>query len=561
MIESAGIELLIIGLLILAIVPLLGTYMAYVFSDTRPNIRFLSWIEEYIYRFSGIHPTLEMNWKMYCKALFLFNGLGFFFVWILQLTQQWLPFNPQNFSAVEPFLALNTAISFATNTNWQNYYPEISLSYLTQFLGLTVQNFTSAATGNAVLLALIRGFNRSNGLLGNFWVDVTRTIVYLLLPLSIILSIVLVSQGSIQNFNPYQEAEQWEQGTQVIPMGPVASQVAIKQWGSNGGGFFNSNSAHPFENPTSFSNILELLAIFAIPIASVYMFGILIHSKSQGYVILGVMSFFFLVALGTAMYYEWQPNPLLEYSPVLEGKEQRLGVTNSAIWAVATSAVSHGSISSAMDSLSPLAGGVSLLLMMTGGIVFGGMGTGLTAMLLHVLLTVFLAGLMVGRSPEYLGKKIEKTEIQWTIFAILIPCALILLGSSIALTMSSPVESLKNGGPHGFTEMLYAFASNSVNNGSAFEGLQGNTLFFNLILGFCMLIARVSIIASTLAVAGSLSQKSMIALSAGTLKTNTLLFGGLIAFLLFIITTLTFFPAFALGPVVEHILMHQGQTF
>ncbi len=561
MAELDGIELLVTILVLLIIVPILGTYMAYIFSDSLPKIRVFSSIEQAIYRFSGIHPTVEMDWKTYAKALFCFNGIGFLFVWILQLTQQWLPFNPQQLPSVNPLLALNTAISFATNTDWQAYRGENTLSYLSQFLGLAVQNFASAATGNAILLALIRGIKRSSGLIGNFWVDVTRAIVYLFLPLSIFLSLLLVSQGTIQNFQPYQEAVQWEGEKQLLPMGPVASQVAIKQLGTNGGGFFNANSAHPFENPTPLSNFFELIAIFSIPVSSVYMYGILVNSRKQSIAILGVMSTFFILAAAISLYYEWQPNPVLEYYPVLEGKEMRFGVTNSAFWSVATTAISHGSMNTAMDSLSPMAGGVSLFLMLMGGTIFGGIGVGLAVMLLYILLAVFLAGLMVGRSPEYLGKKIEKREMQWTIFAILIPCLLILLGTSLSLSIPSAVAALKNKGPHGFTEMLYAFTSSTVNNGSSFKGLQADTPYFNLILGFCVLVGRATTLLSSLAIAGNLSQKNLVAVSAGTLKTNTFLFSILLMALLLIMTVLTFFPALALGPIVEHILMREGQSF
>lgn len=559
-----GIEFILLAFALLIAVPLLGKYMSLIFDDHPPvwPSRYLGWIEKGIYRLCSIDSTLEMNWKSYAKALLCFNLIGFIFLFFLLIGQQRLPFNPQHFPGVSWMAAFNTSISFVTNTNWQNYAGETTLSYLTQFLGLTVQNFMSAATGNAVLLALIRGIKRrSTSLIGNFWVDLTRTVVYLLLPLAMILTLFLVSQGVIQNFQPYQNVELWEKGSQILPMGPVASQVAIKQLGSNGGGFFNTNSAHPFENPTPFSNFLELFAILCLPLATIYMYGLMIKSKKQSLVILGVMGGLWLMALIIALYAEWSPNPVLVYHPVLEGKEIRLGITNSVLWAISTTAVSNGSINSLLDSLSPLAGGMALFQILVGEIIFGGIGVGLCGMLMHILLTVFLAGLMVGRSPEYLGKKIEKREIQWAMIAILVPCSLILLGTSLALMLPSYFTPIINQGPHGFSEILYAFASAAGNNGSAFQGIDTNTYFYNLSLGLCMLMARLSILMSSLAIAGSLASKQTMAESLGTFKTNTVLFGILLASVILIVTALTFFPAFALGPLAEHLLMQQGQAF
>lgn len=557
-----GIEILLLGLALLICVPLLGRYMAFLFSDTPPfNSRYLNWIEAAIYRFCRINSKQEMNWKSYAKAIFSFNFIGFLFLFLFLMAQHIFPFNPQHFNAIDWSSAFNTAISFTTNTDWQAYAGESSLSYASQFLGLTVQNFLSAATGNAVLLALIRGIKRSSSLIGNFWVDATRTLVYLLLPLSIIFSLILVSQGVIQNFKPYQEAVQWEQGTQLLPMGPVASQTAIKQLGSNGGGFFNVNSAHPFENPTPLSNFLLIFAILCLPASAVYMYGLMIGSKKQGLVILGVMGGLYLAALAVSLYAEWQPNPVLEYNPVLEGKETRFGITATTLYTVSTTAVSNGSVNSTLDSISPLAGAAALFQILTGEVIFGGIGVGLCGMLMHIFLTVFLAGLMVGRSPEYLGKKIEKQEIQWAIVALLASSSLTLLGSSLALSLPLATEKLTNHGPHGFTEMLYAFASTSANNGSIFEGLNANTSFFNLIFGICMLVSRISILLSSLAIAGSLSSKKRIAESIGTFKTHTFLFGLLLASVIIIIGALTFFPALALGPIAEHLLMQQGQAF
>lgn len=558
-----GMELVILGFALLAVIPLLGRYMAMIFESPSPLLRrYLGWIENTIYRICGINPAQEMNWKTYAKSLIFFNLIGLLVLFLLLIGQAWLPFNPQHFPGLAWPLALNTAVSFVTNTNWQVYEGENSLSYFSQATGLTVQNFVSAATGLAVLLALIRGIKRrSTMLIGNFWTDLTRTVVYLLLPLSFLLALILVGQGVIQNFQPYQEAILWEKGTQMLPMGPAASQVAIKQLGSNGGGFFNANSSHPFENPTQLSNFLELLAILCIPTATVYMYGLMLGSKRQGFVLLGVMFGLWIIALAVGLYAEWLPNQVLGYNPVLEGKETRLGVTNSVLWSISTTAVANGSINSMLDSLAPLTGGMALFQILLGEIIFGGVGTGLCAMLMYVLLTVFLAGLMVGRSPEYLGKKIEKQEIQWAIVAILVPCSLILLGVSLALVVPSALAKLTNNGPHGLSEMLFAFASTTGNNGSAFEGLSANNAFYNLLLGFLMLAGRFAILIPSLAIAGSLANKTTSAVSLGTFRTNTMLFGILLTSVILLIAALTFFPALALGPIIEHILMQQGRAF
>jgi K+-transporting ATPase ATPase A chain len=558
-----GMELVILGLALCLVIPLLGSYMAMVFDHPSPLLkRSLGWLENGIYRICGINSTQEMNWKTYAKALLLFNFVGLVVLFFLLMGQSWLPFNPQHFAGMKWPLAFNTAVSFVTNTNWQVYEGENSLSYFSQAFGLTVQNFVSAASGNGVLLALIRGIKRrSTTFIGNFWTDLTRTVVYLLLPLSFILALALVSQGVIQNFQPYQEATMWEKGTQILPMGPVASQEAIKQLGSNGGGVFNTNSAHPFENPTQLSNFLELLAILCIPAASLYMFGLMIGSKQQGLILLGVMTGLWIIALAVGLYAEWSPNPVLEYTPVLEGKEARLGVTNSVLWSISTTAVANGSVNSMLDSLAPLTGGMALFQILLGETIFGGIGVGLCGMLMYVLLTVFLAGLMVGRSPEYLGKKIEKQEIQWAMVSILVPCALTLLGVSLALLIPSALASMGNAGPHGLSEMLYAFASTVGNNGSGFEGISANNNFFNILLGLIMLAGRLAILIPSLAIAGSLANKKAVAESLGTFRTSTLLFGVLLTSVILIVAALTFFPALALGPIVEHFLMEQGQAF
>lgn len=563
MAQFEGIELILLLLALLFTVPLLGDYMARVFTEPPAfAFRTLGWLETGIYRLCHIAPSQEMNWKTYAKALLLFNVIGLVFLFILQMIQGWLPLNPQHLSNVNWALALNTAISFVSNTDWQSYEGETTLSYLTDLVGLTVQNFVSAASGNATLLALIRGIKLHSAKgLGNFWVDLTRTVVYILLPLSLILACFLVSQGVIQNVKPYATITTVEGDTQVIPQGPLASQVAIKQLGTNGGGVVNANSAHPFENPTPISNLLELFAIICIPTAATYMYGQMIGAKKQGFVILGVMLTLWLVSVGVAYTSEWMSNPVLGFNPVFEGKEMRIGISNSALWAITTTSTSSGSINSMIDSLSPLAGGMALFQMLLGEIVFGGIGVGLCGMLMYVFLTVFLAGLMVGRTPEYLGKKIEKSEIQWAIVAILTPSSLILLGTSIALLLPNALESLHNKGPHGLSELLYAFSSAAANNGSAFEGLNANTYFYNLILGLIMLITRLSIIIPSLAIAGHLIQKRVMVESVGTFKTDTYLFGLLLLSVILIVAALTFFPALALGPIAEQILLYKGQAF
>lgn len=558
-----GFEFTIFILLLMGTVPLLGKYMAYIFADQSPRaIPFLSRLEKLIYRLCAINSEEEMEWKDYAKAMIFFNALGFVFLFFLQLFQGWLPLNPQGFSGVEPFLAFNTAISFVTNTNWQAYGGENTMSYLTQMLGLTVQNFASAATGNAVLLAFIRGLHRkSMHTLGNFWVDLTRTVVYLLLPICVVFSLFLVSQGVIQNFHSYIEAKTLAGETQIIPMGPVASQVAIKQFGSNGGGFFNANGAHPFENPTPISNFFETFAILCIPAATVYMYGILIDSRKRAWVIFSVMFVLWMIALIVAQLSEGISNPVLGANPVMEGKEIRFGSMKSVMWEVTTTATSNGSVNSMHSSLSPLAGGVAMFNMMLGEVVFGGVGVGLCGMLMFALLTVFLAGLMVGRTPEYLGKKIEKNEMQWVMIALLVPCVLILLGAGIASILPAEHANLGNDGPHGLSEVLYAFASSAGNNGSAFAGLNANNYFYNIVLGLVMLLCRLAILVPSLAVAGELVKKNTTVITLGTFATDRLLFGVLLFSIIIIFGALTFFPALSLGPIVEQILMLRGKTF
>lgn len=548
---------------IIFLTPILGTYMASVFTGKAPlSQATFGWLENLCYRIGNVDPKQDMTWVEYGKALLYFNLWGFFSLFVLQLIQGFLPLNPQNLEAVSWPLAYNTAMSFTTNTNWQSYAGETTLSYLTQMLGLTSHNFLSAATGMAALLTLTRGFIRKSvNAVGNFWTDLVRMVVYLLLPLSMIMAVVLVSEGVIQTFSPYVEVTTLENAKQTIPLGPVASQIAIKQLGTNGGGFFNANSAHPFENPTAFTNFLEMLALVLIPAASVYMYGIMIGSKKHAWLLFFVMFFLWFAGTIVSFYSEHLHNPIVDVYPNLEGKETRLGLANSVLWAVSTTATANGSVNAMISSLSPLAGGISMLNLMLGELVFGGVGVGLCSMIMFTLLTVFLSGLMVGRTPEYLGKKIEKREMQWVVMAVLMPGALILIGSGISAVLPDALSSLGNQGPHGLSEILYAFSSSAANNGSAFAGLNANTNYYNLVLGTVMLLARISIILPSLAIAGLLARKKITPPSSGTFSTDSMLFFVLLTSIVLIVGALTFFPALSLGPVVEHLLMLKGQTF
>jgi potassium-transporting ATPase potassium-binding subunit len=561
--SSAWIQLLFFAGLFICLTPILGTYMANVFTGKATlAYRTLGWLENLSYRIGGTDPKEEMSWIEYGKALLLFNFLGFITLFFLQLIQGYLPLNPQNFGAVSWPLAFNTAMSFTTNTNWQAYGGETTLSYLTQMLGLTSHNFLSAATGMTVLLTLTRGLIRKTvDTVGNFWVDLVRMVVYLLLPLSIIMALVLVGEGVIQTFSPYMEVTTLENAKQTIPLGPVASQIAIKQLGTNGGGFFNANSAHPFENPTAFSNLLEMLALVLIPAASVYTYGIMVGSKKHAWLLYFAMLVFWTGGILLSFYSEHLHNPVIGAYPVLEGQETRLGITNSLLWSVSTTATANGSVNAMISSLSPLAGGVAMFNIMLGELIFGGVGVGLCSMIMLTLLTVFLSGLMVGRTPEYLGKKIEKREMQWVVMAVLIPGALILIGAGISCVLPEALSSLGNQGPHGLSEILYAFASCAGNNGSAFAGLNANTNYYNLALGTVMLFARISIILPSLALAGLLVRKKVTPPSLGTFSTNSILFAVLLICVILIVGALTFFPALALGPVVEHLLMLEGRSF
>ena len=529
--------------LVVSLTPLFGAWMARVFSGERHILSpIFGWLEKLIYRVGGVDPTAEMTWGCYAKTLLAFNLFGFLGLLALQLGQVWLPLNPAGQTNVEFALAVNTAASFVTNTNWQAYSGENTMSYLTQMLGLGVQNFFSAASGIVVLLALIRGLTRRNSAtLGNFYADMVRSTVYVLLPLCFILALVLVSQGVVQTFS--------------------ASQIAIKQLGTNGGGFFGVNSAHPFENPTPLSNFLELLAIILIPSAMVYTFGVMVGNKRQGWSIYSAMMFIFLAGIVISLMAEYQGNPAQGGLNLMEGKEVRFGVANSVLWADTTTVTSNGSANSMHDSLSPLAGGIAMFNLMLGECVFGGVGTGLYTMLLFVMITVFLAGLMVGRTPEYLGKKIEAFEVKMAMLAVIAPSACVLIFSAIACATTAGRAALGNAGPHGLSEILYAFASMSNNNGSAFGGLNADTNLYLWLGTAAMLIGRFAVIIPVIAIAGSFAAKKTIPPSPGTFPTTGPLFVILLISVVLIVSVLTFFPALSLGPIVEHFLVQAGRTF
>lgn len=551
---------LFVGALI-GLSPLLGHYMAKVFKGESHFMQpVLGWAERLIYKSIGILPDTEQTWKSYLWSMVLFNLIGFVFLFLLLSFQGYLPLNPQNLPNVGWALAFNTTASFVTNTNWQSYGGENTLSYLSQMLGLGVQNFLSAATGFTVILALTRGISRkSTDKLGNFWADLTRSTLYVLLPLAIILAVTLVSEGTVQNFKNYTEVHTLEGATQIIPQGPAASQIAIKQLGSNGGGFFNTNSSHPYENPTPITNFLEVLAIFLIAASLPFTYGKMVGNVKQGRIIFSVMMVMFLAGLSLSLYSEYTTH--IANASMMEGKETRLGITNSILWSVVTTCASNGSVNAMHDSLSPISGMIAMVNMMLGEVIFGGIGAGLYGMLIFVFLTVFIAGLMVGRTPEYLGKKIDAYDIKMSMIAVLAPNFVVLVFTAIAVMLPSSQASLNNAGPHGFSEMLYAFSSAAGNNGSAFAGLNANTTFFNVMIGLGMLIGRFGIIIPVMAIAGNLAQKKITPPSAGTFKTDNLLFAGLLIGVILIVGGLTFFPALSLGPIVEQLLMNSGITF
>ena len=520
-------------------------------------------IERAIYKLSGVNSAREMSWKAYVIAMLVFNIAGGVLLLVMELTQQWLPFNPQHLPNVPLALAFNTAVSFMTNTNWQAYSGENTMSYLTQMAGLAVHNFVSAATGIAVAVALVRGLVRKQASgIGNFWADLTRCTLYVLLPLSILIAVVLAQQGVVQTFDGYQTATTIEGAQQQIPLGPVASQIAIKQLGTNGGGFFGQNSAHPFENPTPLSNFVEVFVIFWLGSALVYMFGVMARDRRQGWAIWAAMFALFLAGFATLWWAELQPNPALGLTASsMEGKEVRFGQFNSALFATVTTDASCGAVNMMHDSLTPLGGLVPFINMMLGEVIFGGVGAGFYGMLMFVLLTVFIAGLMVGRTPEYLGKKIEAREVTWAVIAVLAPAVVVLCGSALTILYPAALNSLNNNGPHGLSEVVYAFASAAANNGSAFAGINANTGWYNYMLAINMFVGRFAIIVPVLAIAGSLGQKKTAPPSSGTFPTNGPVFTVLLISVVLIVGALTFFPVLSLGPVVEHFLMQAGRTF
>jgi potassium-transporting ATPase potassium-binding subunit len=563
--------------LLVAIAKPLGAYIARVYcGEARTAERVIGPFERLVYRVLRIDAAEEMTWQSYALAVMFFNVAGLFAVYFLQRTQGLLPANPAGLGAVSPDSSFNTAVSFASNTNWQGYAGETTLSYLTQMLGLTVQNFVSAATGMAVLVALVRGLSRrSSSTLGSFWVDLVRSTFYILLPLSIVGAVVLLSQGVVQTFEPYatatliegtKDAEGKAVTDQLLALGPAASQVIIKQLGTNGGGFFNTNSSHPFENPTPLSNFVEMLSLLLIPAALCMTFGHMVKDKRQGWALLAAMFAIFLPLLFLCVSQEAGQNPSLASLPIdhaasalqsggnMEGKEVRFGITNSALFATATTAASNGSVNAMHDSFTPLGGLVPMWLMQLGEIIFGGVGSGLYGMLMFAIVAVFVSGLMVGRTPEYLGKKIEAYEMKMASLVILVPPALVLVGTAVACVTEAGQKGVGNPSAHGFSEILYAFSSAANNNGSAFAGLSANTPFYNVALGICMFCARYWLIVPTLAIAGSLGRKKIVPHSNGTLPTHTPLFVAMLVAVIIVVGALTFIPALALGPIVEHLL-------
>jgi potassium-transporting ATPase potassium-binding subunit len=595
--QSLGLLALYLAIALLCVKPL-GLYMANVLEG-RPiwPLRAGAGLERLIYRLCGIDPGAEMGWRHYTIALLVFNALGAIIVYGLQRLQYWLPLNPEHFTAVSPDSSFNTAISFITNTNWQGYTPESTMSYLTQMAGLAVQNFLSAATGIVVAVALIRGLARHSArAIGNFWTDVTRSTLYVLLPIAFVFALVLVSQGVIQNFSAYKNVTMLQPVTyqqqktdaggnpvkdaagnpvmenvtsqvQTLPMGPIASQEIIKELGTNGGGFLNANSAHPFENPTPLTNLLEMLAIIVIPGALTYTFGHMVGDTRQGWAVLAAMTILFVALFAVCNHYEQLGNPRIAALGVdqsaslqqpggnMEGKEARFGIAASTLFATITTGTSCGAVNSMHDSFSPLGGLVPLVNMMLGEVVFGGVGTGLYSMLIFAIIGVFIAGLMIGRTPEYLGKKIEAFEMKMSSVAILVMPFIVLMGAAIGVSTTAGQAAVANPGAHGFSEILYAFTSAANNNGSAFAGVSVNTVFYNTILGVVMWLGRYWPIVAVLAVAGSLAAKKRIPVTAGTMPTHGPTFIILLIGTVLLVGALTFVPALALGPVVEHLIL------
>ena len=582
------LQIFLFFLVLLALTKPLGAYMARLFEGERtflhPVVRPL---ERLVYKLCGVDESNEQHWTHYAGSLLAFSLAGILLTYLIQRVQGILPFNPQGFGGklITPDLAFNTAASFGTNTNWQSYTPETTVSYFTQMVGLAVHNFTSAAAGIATAMAVVRGFSRrSANSIGNFWVDLTRATLYVLIPLSIVGALLLVSQGAIQNFRAYDKVATLEGGAQTIAQGPTASQEAIKMLGTNGGGFFNANSAHPFENPTPFANFLQVLYIFVIPAGLTYTFGRMVKDTRQGWALFAAMSVVFLLGVFVVYPAEQSGNPNLTKLGVedaatdtqpggnMEGKEVRFGIPGTALFAVVTTDASCGAVNSMHDSFTPLGGMVPMVNIQLGEVIFGGVGAGLYGMLMYAILAVFLAGLMVGRTPEYLGKKIEQKEVKMAMLAMLVLAASILLFSAGGIMahfaknawINPPgpgTANLTNNGPHGLSEMLYAYTSGTGNNGSAFGGFNGNTPFFNTTLGYAMLIGRFLMMIPLLAAAGSLAKKKMVPVSVGTFPTHGGLFVAWLVGVILIVGALTFFPALCLGPVVEHFLMNNGKLF
>jgi K+-transporting ATPase ATPase A chain len=554
------------GILLLLVKPL-GGYMYRVFNGERTVLSpLLGPIERGLYRISGTSEREEQHWSTYAAALLFFNLAGFLVLYVLPRTQGLLPYNPAGMTAVTPDLAFNTAVSFVTNTNWQNYGGESTMSYFVQMVGLTVQNFVSAATGIAIAMALIRGFARASGKsIGNFWVDLTRCTLYLLLPLCIVLTLVYVWLGMPQTLGAYVDATTLEGAKQTIALGPVASQIAIKMLGTNGGGFFNANAAHPFENPNAISNLIQMLTIFALGAALTNVFGRMVGSQRQGWAILASMGVLFIAGVVVCYWAEAAGNPLVHALGIdggnMEGKETRFGIAASALFAVITTAASCGAVNAMHDSFTALGGMIPLINMQLGEVIVGGVGAGLYGILMFIVVAVFVAGLMVGRTPEYLGKKIEAKEVKMAMLAILCLPLAMLVFTAITVVLPSGVAAMGNGGPHGFSEVLYAYTSAAANNGSAFGGLSGNTPWYNITIGIGMLMGRFLVIIPALAIAGALAAKKTVPASAGTFPTDGMLFVGLLVGVIIIVGGLTFFPALAVGPIVEHLAMIHGQTF
>ncbi len=555
-------EFILYFLLILVSAPFIGMYCAKVLSGERVFLSPLfSGIERVIYGVSGINTREQHSWKQYAGALIAFNLIGFAFLFAVLKLQFFLPLNPQHLAGLSTPLALNTAISFVTNTNWQAYSGEAALSYFSQAIGLTVQNFVSAATGIAVMVALIRGIvQKQTRSLGNFYVDLTRSTLYILLPLAIIFGIVLISQGVPQNLSHYISADTVENAKQVLPQGPVASQIAIKQLGSNGGGFFGANSAYPYENPTPVSNFIQMLLILLLPAALPFTYGAMIKDMRQGWTIFAAMLVVLLAGVTITYFAEDYGNPLLAHT-TMQGKEVRFGTSSSALWATVTSATSNGSVNAMLDSYSPIGGMIPMVNIMLGEVIFGGVGSGMYGMIIFVILTVFIAGLMVGRSPEYLGKKIEAREITLAIVSLLaVPIGILGLGA-LATILPISLSSVSNPGPHGLSQILYAYTSATGNNGSAFGGFGADTPYQNIMLSIAMLIGRFMVILPILAIAGSLSEKKIIPTSSGTFPTHGVQFAALLIGIILIVGGLTFFPVLTLGPVLEHFSLMAGHSF